>query len=340
MGRGSEYQFGPVTNYSIRTTMKGDNGQGWTWGIYGQTPVAALSNAGQLQIAGNFGLGVNAYSLSKIHAKSPAVTEWGVMVEVLANRRIIGLGHDGTNGFISVGVMDGQSGFSPLEFRTNNVSRMIIDVDGKVGIGTNTPSDQLEIVSSNKKIGFNTAIPGITSGGVVSMSRSDGAKVLYLGTSNATNDDPVIFGMGGSSEMRFVSAGGSSQGFGFYTNTTLPVAFGARISMPAAAMKIMGDGKVGIGTLSPDQKLTVKGKIHAEEVIIDLSVPAPDYVFENDYSLTPLDTLKAYLAQHKHLPEVPSAKEMEKDGVKVGEMEMILLKKIEELTLHLIQTIN
>ncbi|HEY0656574.1 MAG TPA: hypothetical protein VGD65_25750 [Chryseosolibacter sp.] len=97
-------------------------------------------------------------------------------------------------------------------------------------------------------------------------------------------------------------------------------------------------GSVGIGTMSPDQALTVKGKVHAEEVIIDLSVPAPDYVFEGNYSLTPLDTVQAYIAQHKHLPELPSAKEMEKDGVKVGEMEMILLKKIEELTLYIIES--
>jgi hypothetical protein len=98
-----------------------------------------------------------------------------------------------------------------------------------------------------------------------------------------------------------------------------------------------GGGKVGIGTTNPDQKLTVKGKIHAEEVIIDLAVPAPDYVFEKLYDLKSLDEVKKYIDENKHLPEVPSAKEMEKDGVKVGEMEMILLKKIEELTLYMIE---
>jgi hypothetical protein len=76
--------------------------------------------------------------------------------------------------------------------------------------------------------------------------------------------------------------------------------------------------------------------MHAKEVRVDLNVPAPDYVFENDYKLSSLDEIKSYIDQNKHLPEVPSAKEIEKNGVQLGEMNMILLKKIEELTLHLV----
>jgi len=96
-------------------------------------------------------------------------------------------------------------------------------------------------------------------------------------------------------------------------------------------------GNVGIGTTNPDEKLTVKGSIHAEEVLVDLNVPGPDYVFEEDYPLQDLSSLEEYLKANKHLPEVPSASEMETEGIKVGEMEMLLLKKVEELTLHLIK---
>lgn len=95
-------------------------------------------------------------------------------------------------------------------------------------------------------------------------------------------------------------------------------------------------GKVGVGTANPDEKLTVKGKIHAEEVKVDLSVPGPDYVFSPEYNLMSLFQLKEFISNNKHLPEVPSAKEMEATGVNLGEMNMLLLKKIEELTLHLI----
>ncbi len=93
-------------------------------------------------------------------------------------------------------------------------------------------------------------------------------------------------------------------------------------------------GKVGIGTANPDYELTVKGKIHAEEVKIDLSVPAPDYVFKKEYKLLTLEEVQAYINKNGHLPNIPSAKVMETEGVALGAMEMKLLEKIEELTLY------
>jgi hypothetical protein len=102
-------------------------------------------------------------------------------------------------------------------------------------------------------------------------------------------------------------------------------------------LSVAPTGFVGIGTASPDQKLTVKGIVHAQEVRVDLSVPGPDYVFEKNYKLPTLEEIKSYIDQNKHLPEVPSAAEMEKNGVQLGEMNMLLLKKVEELTLYAIE---
>ena len=96
-------------------------------------------------------------------------------------------------------------------------------------------------------------------------------------------------------------------------------------------------GNIGIGTSIPDSKLTVKGSIHSEEVKVDLSVPAPDYVFATEYKLTPLVSLQQYIKTHKHLPNIPSAKDMEANGVELGLMNMKLLEKIEELTLYTLQ---
>lgn len=105
----------------------------------------------------------------------------------------------------------------------------------------------------------------------------------------------------------------------------------------SSSIAIEANGKVGIGTSNPDEKLTVKGKIHAQEVKVDLSDPGPDYVFNEDYKLTPLSEIKSYIKTNKHLPEVPSAREMETNGINLSAMNMLLLKKVEELTLHLIE---
>lgn len=102
-------------------------------------------------------------------------------------------------------------------------------------------------------------------------------------------------------------------------------------------MVLSDDGKVGIGTTSLDAELTVRGRIHTEEIICDLQVPAPDYVFEEDYKLPTLQELENYIRLNKHLPEIPSAEQMAIKGLNVAEMNMALLKKVEEMTLYMIQ---
>lgn len=95
-------------------------------------------------------------------------------------------------------------------------------------------------------------------------------------------------------------------------------------------------GNVGIGTSIPDQKLSVAGKIHAEEVIVDLNINAPDYVFQEDYQLMPLEELEEYLKQNKHLPGIPSASVLDSDGISLSTMNMLILQKTEELTLYIL----
>ncbi|WP_243860481.1 tail fiber protein [Flavobacterium poyangense] len=104
------------------------------------------------------------------------------------------------------------------------------------------------------------------------------------------------------------------------------------------AIKAIKNGNVGIGTPNPDEKLTVKGKIHTQEVKVDLlGSLVPDYVFANDYKLKSLQEVEDYIKQNSHLPEIPSAKEIEQNGLMLAEMNMSLLKKIEELTLYSIE---
>jgi len=108
------------------------------------------------------------------------------------------------------------------------------------------------------------------------------------------------------------------------------------------------DGKIGIGTSEPDAILTVKGQIHTQEVLVDLKgAVAPDYVFEHyfegsskldpSYEFSSLDEVEQFIEKNHHLPGVPSANELEKEGMSLKEMNLILLEKVEELTLYLIE---
>ncbi|GGE18045.1 hypothetical protein [Sphingobacterium cellulitidis] len=96
------------------------------------------------------------------------------------------------------------------------------------------------------------------------------------------------------------------------------------------------DGNVGIGTENPADKFEVNGVIKAKEIKV-VATGWPDYVFEPDYPLSPLPQVKMFIEENGHLPEVPSARTIENEGLSVGEMNKILIKKIEELTLHQIK---
>ena len=93
---------------------------------------------------------------------------------------------------------------------------------------------------------------------------------------------------------------------------------------------------VGIGTATPKERLSVNGKIRAHEVKVEIE-NWPDYVFTNGYNSLTLPEIEAFIHQNGHLPGVPSAKSVLENGIALGEMNKVLLEKIEELTLHLIE---
>lgn len=93
---------------------------------------------------------------------------------------------------------------------------------------------------------------------------------------------------------------------------------------------------VGIGTTTPTEKLSVNGNIKTKKLIVTQTSWA-DYVFDKAYTLMPVDSLSTYINTHKHLPEMPTTKDVQNNGVDVGNNQTLLLKKIEELTLYIIQ---
>ncbi|GAB3910043.1 hypothetical protein [Mucilaginibacter boryungensis] len=179
---------------------------------------------------------------------------------------------------------------------------LVLDNNGKVGIGTTNPISKLHINTSSSLASFATI---------------------------GNNDNGVLLG---------VNSGGGTPAI--YTYSGKGMIFGGDYSSnPSIQMVISNTGKVGIGTTTPDELLSVNGTIHSKEVKVNLT-GLPDYVFKTDYHLPTLAEVKSYIDKNSHLPEMPSAQEVEKNGLSLGEMNKLLLKKVEELTLYLIEQKN
>ncbi|BFP40633.1 hypothetical protein FGF1_14780 [Flavobacteriaceae bacterium GF1] len=185
-----------------------------------------------------------------------------------------------------------------------------ITTNGNIGIGTPAPTAKLDLR------------------GDFYMDAGEGFRVFgdvnYFGEWR----DGIVF------EMRDgnLTNGGTDGGFVFRGYTPTDNAF-----KDWMVIRSDGGGRVGIGTTNPDAKLAVKGDIHAQEVKVDLNgAVAPDYVFKEDYDLRSLQEVQDYIKKHGHLPNIPSAQEMEANGIDLGQMNLKLLEKIEELTLYII----
>jgi hypothetical protein len=262
----------------------------------------------RIDINGNIGIGIpNPSAKLETYNTIPGVTSFKTV---------------GLNGYLLVdNIGSGENYYYAKnfhEFQVGETSKMRINYNGNVGIGTTTPNSRLDLGT-----GYGTK----------------GAKLLIY------NDDPT-------NELSGTKCGFYMDNF---KSNNLNLVFPEAVNHPGLftiSAKNTSDttlkpyfsiagltGNIGIGTTNPDEKLTVNGKIHAQEVKIDLAYPmtVPDYVFANDYKLKSLQEVEEFIKQNSHLPEIPSAKEIEKNGLMLAEMNMSLLKKIEELTLYTIE---
>ncbi len=107
------------------------------------------------------------------------------------------------------------------------------------------------------------------------------------------------------------------------------------------ALAVHGPTVMGANTPLPSVPagvvLAVDGKVMCEELEVQLSEDWPDFVFADGYPLLALEQVEAFVREHGHLPDVPSAAEVAASGINVGRMQAALLRKVEELTLHIIE---
>jgi hypothetical protein len=248
-------------------------------------------------------------------ASIEAVPEWGCC-NGYPSAGFAGIKNIELNFNVHLNVDDADSKMTAMSIRSN----------GNVGIGTSNPTELFN-VNGNAQLGrlrLGNAVFSVNSRNSINSFNSGQDPNLLTGWIAAD------FGGSDNASDRLVIG----SGFG---GRTIIGTHNYNLTQWGGDLIINPNGsKVGIGTFEPKEMLSVNGKISAVEIKVN-GVGAPDYVFEEGYKVVRLDEVESYIKANKHLPEMPSAKEFERDGMAVGEMNKLLLKKIEELTLYLIE---
>ncbi len=265
--------------------------------------------------------------------------------------------HDTKDLLFNTGMNSSSDGITRIAIKNSN---------GNVGIGTTNPLAKLQIVQSNEN-GLRIERDGHESyelrlaggNGLQVLNKTDGryemtfdgAGNVGIGTidpnyklevekSNAANNTEYLLaafnhtGNAGGVYMGYVGNGTDAREAVLRSGGNINLNLGTSAYKSALTIN-NSDGNVGIGTESPDNKLEVNGIIRSKEILVEAS-PWPDYVFAPEYNLRSLTDTKAFIEENHHLPGIPSAEEVDENGIAVGDMQAKLLQKIEELTLYIL----
>ncbi|MFY7671969.1 hypothetical protein ACOSP6_12860 [Tenacibaculum sp. MEBiC06402] len=260
--------------------------------------------------SGNLSIGTTT-SKARLHVNGSIYSQIGEGFKLLGDSNYFGQYNDGiifqmedsngTNGNTDGGFVF--RGHTP----TDGLSKewMVIKTGGRVGIGTTDPTEAKLVVKHSS----NAGLSGNKTGAIAIVGRN------------------TELAMGASADMNGASWIQTRHSLSAYPNAAYRL-----------ALNPLG-GNVGIGTtdIPSGFKLAVAGKMISEEVTVKLQSTWPDYVFANDYQLSTLEEVEEQITKNGHLANIPSAVEVEKNGIELGEMNKKLLEKIEELTLYTIQ---
>ena len=248
-----------------------------------------------------------------------------------------------------------------IMFYNNNVTNMTILPNGNVGIGTITPTSPLSFSNAlGNKISLWSSGPnndfgiGINSG--VMQFYTAGMDKIAFGWGNANSYTETVAIHTGTGMLAYPNVlgnkisfwrNGPNNDFGiginsgvmqFYTAGMDKIAFGwgNANAFTETITFFTGSGQMGLGTTNlGSYKLSVNGNIRTKEVVVETGWA--DYVFEKSYKLMPIPELEEFIGRHRHLPNIPSAKEVEEKGLSLGDTQKKMMEKIEELALYIIE---
>lgn len=203
--------------------------------------------------------------------------------------------------------------------------QFVIQTNGNIGVGTVTPAHRLQINGSDPNVWDVAGFYNSYAYGNINKAETR----INIGKIEGNSRQP----MGAIGAFPFSNHDSSNGILVFYTR---------RAQNLVERLRIDQNGRVGIGTtiIPAEYKLAVEGKIIAEEIMIRQRSNWPDYVFNTEYPLMPIAEVESFVLKNSHLPGIPSAATVSEDGVSIGEMQRLLLLKVEELTLYIIQQEN
>ncbi len=211
--------------------------------------------------------------------------------------------------------------------RTNGADRVTVNENGNVGVGLTNPLYKLDINGTSRFTGAQTVtgnqfVSGEITAGDMEINSSSPALEL--------KDPSSTYG-----QLKIDNSLNVVLGKGFYGGAII---IDGAIGSSTKRLYINKANHFNIGTgLSPSgYTLSVEGKVIATDFTTLPVASWPDYVFADDYKLKPLSEVKKYINENKHLPNIPAASEIEKNGIQLGDMNKRLMEKVEELTLYII----